>query len=159
MSLTNENVEWNDDYCIGDIEIDREYKKLFNIAKQALAIEKLEEDALIIKAIKKIIDELSFYVSTHFVIEQKYMRTIQYPKVEQHTNLHKAIVSDLNKFISNLNNLSLEEVKTQLFTIIKSNFIDHIINEDKKIVKWETSLDSAEKTFDWHSSFELGENK
>lgn len=159
MSLTHENVQWNDDYCIGESEIDRESKKLFKIAQQALKIEKFEKDNEIISAIKQIIDELSFYTSTHFVIEQKYMRTIQYPKVEQHTNLHKNIIKNLNNFISSLNSLSLDEVKKELFHLIKSNFIDHIIYEDQRIIKWESSLDSAEKTFDWSSAFELGEAK
>lgn len=157
MSLTNENVEWKDEYCIGNSEIDRESKKLFKIAQQALIIENLENESEIVSAVKKTIDELSFYVSTHFVIEHKYMKTIQYPKVDQHIKLHQAIVSNLNKFISNLNNLSLEEVKNELFLLIKTNFIDHIVNEDKKIIKWETSLDSAQKTFDWHVGFEVGE--
>ena len=157
MSLTHENIKWNDDYCIGDKEIDMEYKKLFKIAQMALDIEKLHEDSQIISAIKKVIDELSFYVSTHFVVEQKYMRTIQYPRADQHASIHKSIVNDLNKFISNLNNLTLEEVKNQLFVLIKKDFIDHIIHEDNKIIKWENSLDSFEKTFHWEECFELGD--
>lgn len=159
MSLTEENIKWNDEYSIGDKEIDREFKKLFDIAKKALCIQSLENEDDIISDVKIIIDELTFYVSTHFVIEQEYMRNLQYPKIDQHIKLHKTIISNLNAFISNLNHLSFEEVKEQLFYLIKTNFIDHIIHEDKKITQWENSLDSAQKTFDWDNSFELGESK
>lgn len=157
MSLTQENTQWKDVYGIGDKEIDREFKKLFSIANNALKIEALTQDQEIVSAIKKVIDELSFYVSTHFVIEQKYMRLIEYPKVDEHIQKHKNIVTNLNKFISRLNSLSLEEVKIQLFALIKKDFIDHIIFEDQKIPQWENSLDSFQKSFDWHNEFETGD--
>lgn len=157
MSLNEENTQWKDDYCIGDKEIDREYKKLFNIAKTALTLNNAKSDAEIISIVKQVIDELSFYVSTHFVIEQKYMNNMLYPKRDQHAQIHKTIVANLNKFISSLNDLSLEEVKNRLFDLIKQDFIDHIIIEDQKIPQWENSLDSFEKSFDWNSDFELQE--
>lgn len=157
MSLTEKNTQWKDEYGIGDKEIDREFKKLFSIANNALKIEQLTQDEQIVSAIKKVIDELSFYVSTHFVIEQKYMHIIEYPKSNEHTKLHRDIVTNLNKFISRLNSLSLEEVKLQLFALIKKDFIDHIIFEDQKILQWENSLDSFQKTFDWHEEFETGD--
>lgn len=157
MSLTEENIKWKDEYCLGDKEVDRESKKLFDIAKTALSVQFLEDEGEVVSRLKKVIDELSFYVSTHYVIEQKFYQNLQYPKLDEHIQKHKKIVQNLNRFISNLNSLSLEEVKLQLFAIIKRDFIDHIIIEDKKVIKWENSLESVEKTFSWRRSFELGD--
>jgi len=158
MALTQNNVIWNDEYRLRELELDADHKKLFKIAQMALDIEYIEEEQEVIKQLKKVLDELSFYVGTHFITEQAYMRVIQYPKLEEHTQIHKSIINKLNMFIKRSNSLSIEEIKNRLFKFIKSEFIDHITIEDKKIVDWEYSLDSAEKSFDWHSSFKLGDS-
>lgn len=159
MSFTNKDLLWKSDYSIGDKELDITRKKLFDIAKQALQMEKMQDEEELVHTIKTIIDELGFYVSTHFVLEQKYLKTIQYSRITQHTLMHKETITHLNEFISSLNTLGIEEAKEQLLVLIKKDFIDHIVQEDSKILQWQNSLDSVKKTFQWQDCFEMGEEK
>lgn len=159
IALTKKDLIWQDEYDMGDKELNISRKKLFDLGNEALKMEEMHDDNELISTIKTIIDELSFYISTHFVLEQKYLKTIQYARITQHTLLHKEIIGNLNQFISSLNTLSIQAAKEQLLILIKKDFIDHIAQEDSKIMQWQNSLSSVKKTFEWQSCFEIGEQK
>ncbi len=157
MSLTIDNTTWKDEYCLGNLDVDKEHKKIFSLAQKTLELQEEKDEEVIKNELKRIIDELGFYVATHYLIEQEFLETQQYPYVKEHTQLHKQAVKALNEFIANLGNLSIAEVQEQLCDLIEIHFLNHILYEDSKYTAWENSLDSYQKSFHWDESFEIND--
>ncbi len=158
MDYSLENTIWKDEYCLGNLEVDKEHKKIFSLAQKSLELQNEEDEEVKKNNLKNIIDELSFYVGTHYLIEQEFLEIKQYPYIKEHIQLHKQAIKALNEFISTLGTLSIQEVQEKLCQLIEVHFLNHILKEDSKVIAWENSLDSYQKTFDWEKEFEIGNN-
>ena len=79
-------------------------------------------------------------MKTHFENEEKYMRDIDYPKYEEHKELHNNIISCLNDFIRHIHNFKLEDFEKELAKVIDITLLQHIILEDRKITKYIQSI-------------------
>ena len=100
MDKNIENIIWKSEYNIGNLKIDQEHQKLFSIARKTLSVIKLNNDEQEIGKIKELITELFTYVGTHFSNEQKYMKEVKYPELENHILLHKNLLDMLTNLIS-----------------------------------------------------------
>lgn len=156
--LAKNRLIWKSEYNINNFKIDREHQKLFNIAREAIIISKLNDSEAKIK-LKEIITKLFDYVATHFVNEQKYMEEINYPDIEEHIFLHKNMTNMLTSLIPELNKLELKEIEKSLFNFIDEFFVKHIILEDKKIELWNSSICDLKKNFHWKGCYSVGNIK
>ena len=111
MDKNIENLIWKSEYNIGNLKIDQEHQKLFAIARKTLSVIKLNNDEKEIGKIKELITELFTYVGTHFSNEQKYMKEVKYPELENHILLHKNLLDMLTNLISKLNSMNLKEIE------------------------------------------------
>lgn len=153
MAFTADDVQWKEDYCLGDKEVDTGRKKLLGLADAFLKQQSLQDEDAKKSELKYIIDELSFYISTHFLVEQEFFKTQEYHHLDEHIAKHKTIVSHYNAFLANLGSLSLEEVESNLEAILEKEFIHHTTVDDCEFIQWDQSLESFAKTFDWHEEF------
>ncbi|MCF7809251.1 MAG: hemerythrin family protein [Candidatus Marinimicrobia bacterium] len=124
---------WKAEYAIDQGTIDNEHQRLFGMARHILDLElgpdKLEE-------FKTIVREFYDYTATHFEHEERYMTDIHYPDLNDHKAKHKAIISEMNHYLST----------DRKFSLLLSNFkslavkwvFDHILDEDLKIKKFLT---------------------
>lgn len=154
MSLTEQMVHWKEEYSVGNTEIDREHQKLFSLAKKALDVINIESENHAKLQLKEIIDELSFYVGTHFTNEQEFMHKIDYPDLAIHTKKHKQITQDLHVLISSLGKMTLTEVHEKISDFVENVFIRHILEDDLQIKIWNKCFDEIQKTFDWKQSYD-----
>lgn len=139
--LDTNTIIWKSEYNIHNFKLDKEHQELFNIARETLHISKIKDDEQEISTkLKEIISKLFDYIKTHFVHEEDYMKKINYPELEEHKFLHKNITTMLTSLISDLNKLKLSEIGLSLFNFIEEYFIKHIVNEDKKIELWRSSI-------------------
>jgi hemerythrin len=125
-----EIFSWNDDFKIGQEEVDKEHQKLFEIAAKALQHEKHADSK---KFIKQIIIELYQYMKVHFENEEKYMESIGYPEIEAHKKLHENIIDQITQFVKQIATLSLENFERKLIEYMDVWLISHIIYDDQKI--------------------------
>ena len=140
--LTQENtIIWRSEYNIDNFKIDSEHQKLFSIAREALNISKLKDDLEINTKLKEIIVKLFDYVALHFSNEEEYMKEISYPELPSHKILHENMLDMLKKLISEINTMELSQIQKTLNDFIEKYFVQHIIQVDKKIQLWNTSLD------------------
>lgn len=125
--------EMKDDYLTGIDFVDKEHRRLFEIANAAYHV--LKEDYVADKfdQITGIIQELKEYTASHFAHEEAYMEEIGYKKRFSHKIEHQ-------EFIDKLNEINLQEVdENQTGTLVELvNFlgnwlINHILVNDKKI--------------------------
>ena len=155
MDKNIENLIWKSEYNIGNLKIDQEHQKLFAIARKTLSVIKLNNDEKEIGKIKELITELFTYVGTHFSNEQKYMKEVKYPELENHILLHKNLLDVLTNLISQLNTMELKEIEKSLYSFIEEYFIRHIILEDKKINLWNCSLEDLKSHSGWKDIYSV----
>ncbi|OGI23145.1 MAG: hypothetical protein A2287_05045 [Candidatus Melainabacteria bacterium RIFOXYA12_FULL_32_12] len=84
--MNNElHIEWTEDLRTGIEEIDEQNKKIIdnvNALYQACKESKCKDEII------KIVEDLDFYTTVHFEIEEKYMKTYDYSKYLEHKKAH-----------------------------------------------------------------------
>jgi hemerythrin len=146
---------WRSEYNINNFKIDTEHQKLFAIAREALNTTKLKDDDEITIKLKEIITKLFEYVDYHFTNEEEYMKEISYPELSNHILLHENIKEMLEKLLLEINNMELSQIEKTLYDFIGDYIVKHIIQEDKKIQLWNTSLDDLKTNFGWKEIYSL----
>ena len=129
-----ESFGWKEIYTINNQTIDNEHKKLFDIASSAFEV---VEDEKRNEKIRTIVKELYEYMKTHFSHEENYMESINYEYLESHKLLHQTIINTLNEFVKQLPSMDTETFEKELARIIDISLVQHIIQEDRKIISWE----------------------
>ena len=150
---------WRSEYNINNFKIDSEHQKLFAIAREAINVTKLKDDIEINTKLKEIITKLFDYVNYHFKNEEEYMTEISYPESSNHKILHENILEMLKELISNINTLELDQIQKTLQELIENYIIKHILNDDKRILLWNTSLDDLKTNFGWKDIYSLDNQK
>ena len=126
----NDQIEWKKDYTIGIDRIDHQHQYFVNLINwlgesMDLSLEPWLE--------KRYIEEVIQYAKFHFVSEENYMHSIGYEETEAHKELHGDLLDTLHYHITRLE-LKKEGFR-ELIEFLKEWFINHTLNEDKKIAR------------------------
>ncbi|WP_458701695.1 bacteriohemerythrin [Sulfurospirillum sp. 1307] len=127
------SFSWKDEYALNNSLLDAEHQELFKIASEAFKKVPKEEK---LNKIKKTLNQLFEYFKTHFEDEEKYMLEIKFDKLDAHKKSHEQIIHDLSSFVKNLHSMEIFEIEDKLKDFIQVSLVEHIINEDKKIISW-----------------------
>lgn len=119
---------WSDSYSIKNERIDKQHKKLFDLAKQAFI---LLERNVSREEIKQILAGFFDYMKVHFRDEEEYMASINYPDLNTHKEIHSFIVQKMTNLIKQTRNIN--DLKENLVVIAKEWLLQHILQEDMKI--------------------------
>jgi hemerythrin len=113
---------WDNSYSVGNEVIDSQHHHLFDLGNEIQNVQLSEVTRMIMNLYK--------YTRQHFDTEEQHMKSLGYPKLEQHRELHNGLISGLNNLIEKpINtNIGLEGLKKFVYNWI----IDHILNHDKK---------------------------
>ena len=114
---------WDGTYSVGNSAIDQQHWGMFELGNQLPEIFDGSD-------VKPIILRLYKYVRIHFTAEEKMMKSIGYPQLEEHRLLHDNIITQLNKISSQP--LDTDEAIYGFKKFIYNWLIDHILNEDNK---------------------------
>lgn len=128
---------WKNEYMLHNVQIDEDHHKLFEIALRALEHNAAQDKK---QHIRQTIIELNNYMKEHFEREESYMESISYPKIEEHKALHARIIDQINDLIKRLPTLSLSQFEKELLASIDIWLVNHIVNEDHKIICFERGL-------------------
>lgn len=150
------NLIWKSEYDVGSFRVDMEHQSLFKLAKKALQVRTMENDEKEIEELKNIIKSLYKYVDEHFENEEKYMRSIEYPELKKHQEIHHEMLITLHSFVQSLNDLDIDDIEVGLYEFIEKYFIHHIVDEDMQIGLWVNSLSNIRKTGKWKKEYETG---
>ncbi len=127
-------LEWTQDLSVNIEKIDNQHKELFkrtNNLLKACQKGKGKEEVL------NTLNFLDYYINFHFRDEERFMRFINYPKIEEHKEMHR----EFEKTFENLKE-EFQEGKEFLVLTVKLNshlvkwLINHISGEDKEIGKF-----------------------
>lgn len=124
---------WKDEYKIGVAFIDEQHRKLFDLTDGLIA---LWRNKLIVDKYDKLVElvtELQAYTVYHFDLEEKYMKSIKYPKRFEQRIEHERFKAKLNAI--NIRDLDLnhDESMEILLEMIGSWLKEHILEKDMQL--------------------------
>ncbi|AFK86144.1 bacteriohemerythrin [Thermoanaerobacterium saccharolyticum] len=124
-------ITWKEDFRLGIGEIDKQHKRLFDIANEAYDLLKNEFAIDKYDHIVDIIKDLKDYTIYHFDYEENYMKSIGFKKLLSHKVLH-------DDFKEKINNIDLDKIDQNQDEYIKDilNFLvdwieKHILKDDR----------------------------
>ena len=125
--------DMKEEYMTGIGMIDKEHKKLFDLADEAHQLQKEEFLSDKYDQIRHILGELREYTMLHFEHEEKYMESINYKRIlsqkAQHDMFREKIAEwDIDSIDENQDETILEIAK-----MLTDWLIDHILYMDKLI--------------------------
>ncbi|MDU0459702.1 MAG: bacteriohemerythrin [Geobacteraceae bacterium] len=119
-------VEWNDSFLVGVDPFDEHHKHLVDLLNRSY--NELEHDAHL-ESCGDLLDELSDYVSYHFVREELWMMESSYPRYEQHIAEHNSYIQHLQEFQQDYKQ-GKAETSLEIFTFLRRWLIEHILKSD-----------------------------
>jgi len=129
---------WRKEYMLCHDMIDKDHQELFNIAYRAFSH---NESKLPKEYVRKIIRELNEYMQAHFMREEEYMDSIEFPLLQEHKNIHLNIISQIHELYSKIPLMSLQQFEKELLSSIDIWLVNHILNEDQKIICFLRGID------------------
>jgi hemerythrin len=123
---------WKDEYTLGIEEIDKQHRRLIELAEQVYQVLNDPWRTDKYNQILELLGELKDYTIYHFKSEEAYMAEIGYKKRFSHTLEHNAFVEKLNTVdlteIDEAQNKYLQE----LLNLITDWVVNHIMTTDKR---------------------------
>ncbi|HBD9145769.1 TPA: bacteriohemerythrin [Campylobacter jejuni] len=139
--------KWDDSYSVHNAKIDEQHKKLFELAGK---VEFMFDKPVYKDDVKALLAEFFNCMKDHFNDEEKYMKLIGYPDLEEHKRIHKEIIQSMIDLIKNIK--STNDLKEKLYTVSKKWLLEHILYEDMKVEQYRRSSLASED--DGEVSFE-----
>lgn len=120
-------LEWNDDYLVGEADIDSQHRHLFQMAQD---IHDLDNEA----DLRLAVFQLFRYVRVHFQDEEGFMKAADYPATDQHIAQHEAMIEKLSR----LTDGSQEDFPSveRLRRFILDWIVIHVLEHDQGLFKW-----------------------
>lgn len=134
-------IEWNEGLSLGLEKIDRQHKHLIDLANSLLAATHRMATA----EIHKIFHQFREYTVYHFNEEEEYMKSIKYPKLEDHQRQHIDLKNQVKQFQDTIyrhGTIPEEEI----LEFLRNWLINHIIQSDLAIKDFLAKKNSEAKT-------------
>ncbi len=126
-------IEWNDtQYSVKVEQFDNDHRKLMGF------INELHEAMMEGKGKDKlnhILSELLDYTHYHFEAEESQLAEAGYPELEEHKQMHQALIGQLKELITEFTG-GKREISVKTFMFLKEWLFGHIQFADKKYTPW-----------------------
>lgn len=129
-------MEWNDRYAIGIEEIDNQHKALFRAVNRVVTIVESGDLSRNQRACAEALIYLKNYTFTHFQTEEAYQQSINYPRFEEHKQIHyvfRTLILEFEKKFAG-GPLSREAVMG-FIQILTDWLVHHIMYQDQLIAR------------------------
>jgi hemerythrin-like metal-binding protein len=126
----DERPQFDSRFLVGIEQIDREHRRLFEIAGRVHDSLSADDDSAL-DASRAAVTELLDYTATHFANEEKLMASAAYPELAAHQALHRNLLAQARDMEMRVE-LGERQVPVELNRFICRWLIDHIMDNDKK---------------------------
>lgn len=120
-------IKFKDEYKTGIAVVDEQHKEFFELLNKLESAIVANDISLLIT----ILDDFLKYTKYHFITEEVFMTDLEADVLKRHKEIHESIKKDFLelkiKIESSSNPLPLF---VDLYDVLKSWLIDHILNED-----------------------------
>lgn len=118
---------WEDRYSVGDDQIDRQHRRMFELAN--FLPDELDRDLA-----ERTIMALFKHAREHFTAEEEMMRRLGYPKLGQHVELHNNLIARLNE--TSLRRFDDHQALPAFKQFLYHWVIDHILHQDQDFFRF-----------------------
>ena len=122
--------QWQDSYYLQVDAMDDEHIVL--VEKINTLAERLSHNNL--ENILHSFTDLASYTAIHFENEEKYMRSIRYPDLEIHQNIHAKLLKQVGDYAEKLKSKELDS--SELMTFLNDWLLKHILGVDMKYARF-----------------------
>lgn len=129
-------VEWSRIFDLNHPKIDEEHKELLDIANRFY--EHIEKGADV-KTIRDTLNNLTKYAQDHFETEEKIMKTMLYPDVKAHAEIHVELLTDVFELNAKFEKGDIHS-KEDIGSFLTKWLVQHILNEDKKFYEFRRKM-------------------
>ena len=127
--------EFKEEFLTGIEMIDREHKRLFEIAENLYQLKCREYVTDKYDHIREILTELRDYTMTHFEHEEAYMKSISYKRMFSQLSQHDALRETICGWDLDAIDEDQDEAIGAMLNLITDWLVNRILNEDKRIGK------------------------
>lgn len=120
-------IHWKPEFSVGIPHIDDEHKELIGLI-QALETLSAAADH---ETLERILATLSEYTKRHFLSEENMMKSIGYPKLEEHRLLHRAFIHKVSDFEIRYSTDKKVELGEDILKYLRTWLTTHILVHDK----------------------------
>lgn len=132
-------IEWNDRLATHIKVVDEEHKFLIenlNVLYE-VSTDRTSATEERDKLAKAVLENLGYYIHTHFVVEEELMRVFQYPGIDAHKAEHKGFTDKIT-YLSGVIAEGGMDISIALLTFLKDWLSTHIMETDAKMGKFLT---------------------
>jgi hemerythrin len=119
-------VQWKPEYSIGDREIDRQHRTLFDLANQVFSVDDVVQ-------IKAAVLTLYRYMEQHFAQEEELMARVEYEGLAQHKVQHQQIIAEMNGLLTLCSDF--REFHGKLRHLMVDWVLGHVVDADTQIAE------------------------
>jgi hemerythrin-like metal-binding protein len=122
-------LEWKDSYSVGVPAVDHEHRELIGLVNQlhrALASVQPED------AVAGIFGDLFRAISSHFALEERFMREHGYDQTTQHKADHERLLDELREIMDNYHDRK-ERSGENLTACVEAWFANHFQTHDARL--------------------------
>lgn len=133
MNATPWKIEWSESLSMGNAEIDADHQEfiaLVNELNKAIISRHSKAD------IESILKRIVTHSITHFANEEKLFVKMQYPKTQEHMQIHARLIMTLNKILTKIHNNEFSREWMEMGLTIKNALIDHIMIDDTQYIEY-----------------------
>lgn len=126
-------ISWNDGLDIGVKSIDDEHKKLLDIINKFS--EAIDNDTNN-EEFEKIFDKLNLYIREHFTSEEVLIKKSSYKDFDKHQYQHQFFTNKISEIKDRFFSTDDYSKRKEIVIFLIDWLINHIINEDMKLIKY-----------------------
>lgn len=136
--MSNDEVffKWSPEYSVNIPAIDNQHRELVNILNRLfISVSRREGD----KVTAEILDALMSYTKTHFALEERLMRLVNYKDLKPHIEEHRKLIEQLDR-ICKKHLIEEKSIYFEMLIFLKTWLKEHIQGVD---MKYSTALQQA----------------
>jgi len=126
-------IEWSDALSMQNPEIDAEHQEfasLVNDLNTAIIGRHSKDD------VESILKRIVTHSIEHFTHEEKLFVQMQYPKTQEHMQLHSELIITLKKILTEIHNSEFSKEWIEMGLAIKNALVDHILSDDAQYIEY-----------------------
>jgi len=128
-------LKWSKALSVGNPEIDKQHRELFSIVNDLI---KVHNQGSKHDEVNRVLLAIVRYAEKHFITEDEYMATYDYPKFADHRQEHSDYLSHVNQFLDSHEKGSADLTKGMLKFLSKW-WVDHVSKSDMEYGVWARS--------------------
>jgi len=114
-------------FSVGHVELDNQHQQLVEIINSCIELSRLPDHSSV--SMMKCLIKMNNYAQLHFRCEEKILREMGYPLVNDHLELHAEYARKMETLLQSADQ---DDLREKIYEFLMQWFDQHILKEDMK---------------------------